>query len=492
MSYWYSKATGVQSYVQGVNYGALMQDALNPKNKSEENERLSISSSQEDYFKKQQMIKEAMQQLQNNGYVEPKIAKEVDVEALKESLQKANNGESSGIEMLGSAESSEAKKQSLMSAKNEALKESTLASAIDIENKMQNQPQNALDKEKQELEAQKKMKENILQSVENDTLVKRGSKKDGILDKAIVQTNSKAPSDISEEVKEAYNPLEITEKSDKSIKQAVEFTDEVSGKKISVPLSDENAQKLIEKFGSLEEASDYVKSDKSIKQAVEFTDEVSGKKISVPLSDENAQKLIEKFGSLEEASDYVKGFYYDAAYKMGYLSGDSDGDGKISLEEGVHLKSLVSLRDGSYYSIADRLGGELESQKKFLEQVGFIDNISDFINHSIAQDSDFDGAITLNEMMGDDGKAVLFKVGEQASGNVEMFVIWKFNFDLTQESLGDTLLNLGAKDEAKVEVADKKDIKEYADKNYLEALGEIERANVLKSEALLKNIIESA
>ncbi|EEO25291.1 hypothetical protein [Helicobacter winghamensis] len=445
MSYWYSKATGVQSYVQGVNYGALMQDALNPKNKSEENERLSISSSQEDYFKKQQMIKEAMQQLQNNGYVEPKIAKEVDVEALKESLQKANNGESSGIEMLGSAESSEAKKQSLMSAKNEALKESTLASAIDIENKMQNQPQNALDKEKQELEAQKKMKENILQSVENDTLVKRGSKKDGILDKAIVQTNSKAPSDISEEVKEAYNPLEITEKS-----------------------------------------------DKSIKQAVEFTDEVSGKKISVPLSDENAQKLIEKFGSLEEASDYVKGFYYDAAYKMGYLSGDSDGDGKISLEEGVHLKSLVSLRDGSYYSIADRLGGELESQKKFLEQVGFIDNISDFINHSIAQDSDFDGAITLNEMMGDDGKAVLFKVGEQASGNVEMFVIWKFNFDLTQESLGDTLLNLGAKDEAKVEVADKKDIKEYADKNYLEALGEIERANVLKSEALLKNIIESA
>lgn len=89
----------------------------------------------------------------------------------------------------------------------------------------------------------------------------------------------------------------------------------------------------------------------------------------------------------------------------------------------MHLKSLVSLRDGSYYSIADRLGGELESQKKFLEQVGFIDNISDFINHSITQDSNFDGAITLNEMMGDDGKAILFKVGEQASGNVEMFVI---------------------------------------------------------------------
>ncbi|MDY2584150.1 hypothetical protein [Helicobacter sp.] len=447
MSYWYSKRLGVQSYVQGVNYGALMQDALNPENKNAENERLSISSSQEDYFKKQQMIKEAMQQLQNNGYVEPKIAKEVDVEALKESLQKANNGESLGVEMLGNAESKEAKKQSLMSVKNEALlKESTLASAIDIENKAQIQPQNILDK-KQELETQKKMKENVLQSVENDALIKRESKKDGIqngiLDTAIVQTSPKAPSGISEAIKKAHNPLEITEKS-----------------------------------------------DKSIKQAVEFTDEVSGKKVRVPLRDENAQKLIEKFGSLEEASDYVKGFYYDAAYKMGYLSGDSDGNGKISLEEGVHLKSLVSLRDGSYYSIADRVGGELESQKKFLEQVGLIDNLSDFINHSIAQDSDFDGAITLNEMMGDDGKAVLFKVGEQASGNVEMFVVWKFNFDLSKD--GEILLNLGAKEEVKVEVADKKDLKEYADKNYLETLEENKRINVLKSEVLLKNMVESA
>ncbi|MBX7490883.1 hypothetical protein [Helicobacter turcicus] len=443
MSYWYSDRTGVQSYMQGVDYGALMQEALHPKNK---NERFSTSSTQDDYFKKQQLIKEAITQLQNNGYVEPKIAKEVDIEALKESLQKTTENSSSALGMLGGGmESSEAKKQSQMAAKNDAM----LASAINIANKEQVQPQtnNPLQvARKEDLEIQKKMKETILQSVENDALVKRESKKGGILDKAIVQTSPKAPSNVSEEIKNAYNPLEVAE--DK-------------------------------------------KEDKSIKQAVDFIDEVSGKKVSVPLSDENAKKLIQQFGSLEEASDYVKGFYYDAAYKTGYLSADSDGNGQISLEEGVHLKNFVSLGDGSYYSLANKIGGDLESQKKFLEQVGFIDNIGDFINHTIAQDSNFDGAINLNEMMGDDGKAMLFRVGAKESGNVEMFVIWKFNFDLTKDSFGDTLLNLGAKDEAKVEIANKKDVKDYVNTNYLETLSEIERTNLLKSEALLKNIVES-
>ncbi|TLD84051.1 hypothetical protein LS70_004400 [Helicobacter sp. MIT 11-5569] len=442
MAYWYSERTGVQSYMQGVNYGALMQDALNPNNRTAENERLSTSSTQDDYFKKRRLIKEAIQQLQNNGYVEPKIAKEVDVNALKESLQKSTEGEASALSMLGQGtESSEARKQSQMIAQEEML-----ASSVNISDKEQTPIRNPLEeRKKKEIEDKKKAKESISQSVENDTLIKRESKKGGILDKAIVQTSSKAPNGIAKEVKDAHNPLEVTEDT---------------------------------------------KNDKTIKQAVEFIDEVSGKKVSVPLNDANAQKLIEQFGSLEEASDYVKGFYYDAAYKMGYLSGDSDGNGQISLEEGVHLKSLVSLLDGSYYSIADRIGGDLESQKKFLEQVGFIDNIGDFINHSIAQDSNFDGAISLNEMMGDDGKAVLFKVGAEASGNVEMFVIWKFNFDLTQDSLGDTLLNLGAKDENKVEVADKKDVKSYVDTNYLESLEKSLRENVLKSDILLKNMIE--
>ena len=219
---------------------------------------------------------------------------------------------------------------------------------------------------------------------------------------------------------------------------------------------------------------------------VEFVDEVSGKKVRVPLNDANTQKLIDKFGSLDEASDYVKGFYYDAAYKMGYLSNDSNQDGTISVDEGIHLKSLVSLLDGNYDSIAERIGSDEAMQKKFLEQVGFIDNIGDFINHAISQDSNVDGALNLNEMLDDDGKAVLFKVG---SSNVEMFVVWRFNFDFTQESLNDTLLNLGASEQKDMRVINAQDVKIHMDSNYLESLDETERANVLKSEILLKNLL---
>lgn len=437
MSYWYSDRTGVQSYVQGVNYGALMQEALNPKNKSEENKRLSTTSTQDDYFKKQQLIKEAVAQLQSNGYVEPKIAKEVNVEALKESLQQAGENNSSALGMLGNMESSEATKQSQMAAQEESM----LKSAVNIADKMQVQsPMNnpLSDAKMEDLELQRQMKETIKQSVENDTLVNREGKKGGILNQTIVQTSPKAPSNITQEAKDVYNPLVVSENTE------------------------------------------------ALGNGVEFVDEVSGKKVRVPLNDANTQKLIDKFGSLDEASDYVKGFYYDAAYKMGYLSNDSNQDGTISVDEGIHLKSLVSLLDGNYYSIAERIGSDEAMQKKFLEQVGFIDNIGDFINHAISQDSNVDGALNLNEMLDDDGKAVLFKVG---SSNVEMFVVWRFNFDFTQEGLDDTLLNLGASEQKDMRVINAQDVKIHMDSNYLESLDETERANVLKSEILLKNLL---
>lgn len=92
MSYSYSKQFGVQSYVAGVNYSDWMKEALNPENKSGENKRLSVTSSQEDYFKKQRLIQEAIAQLQRQGSVDAKIAKEVDVESLKKSLKAQKMG----------------------------------------------------------------------------------------------------------------------------------------------------------------------------------------------------------------------------------------------------------------------------------------------------------------------------------------------------------------------------------------------------------------
>lgn len=448
MSYSYSKRFGVQSYVAGVNYSDWMKEALNPENKSAENERLSISSSQEDYFKKQRLIQEAIAQLQSSGYVSAEIAKEVDVESLRKSLQDAENGESTNALGIGE-DSNKAGKQSQLNTQNATLK----SAAVNALDKAQNTASNALqDSALEDTKEVKKTKENVKQSVENDTLAKRMAERtEGFFDRHIFTTSASAPSQISEQDKAAYNPLAIKAESAEDSTNATQVT-----------------------------------------LAVKFTDEVRGEEVSVPLTQENADKLIEQFGSLEAASDYVKGFYYDAAYKMGYLSSDSDGDGKISLEEGVNLKTLVSLMSGEYSSVFEKFGGNVEAQKKFLEQVGFIDNLADFINHSISQDSNFDGGLSLNEILNGTNEAVFLKTAQGAnSSSVEVLVIQSFRFDLSQDSLNDTLLNLGAKAEDSAQMFDGKKIKELLDMNYLESLDEATREQFLKSELLLKNILES-
>lgn len=453
MSYSYSKQFGVQSYVAGVNYSEWIQEALNPENKSAENERLSITSSQEDYFKKQRLIQEAIAQLQSNGSVSAKIAKEVDVESLKKSLQDAENGESNALSIGEGSESSEARKQSQLSAK---AQNAALKSAVNVLDKEQNAIPNVLQQAtSKDTEEAKKAKQIIEQSIENESLTKRMTDRTGggLFDKHIFTTSSTPPSNLSEQDKVAFNPLEIQAEST---------------------------------------AEDSTTSGAQETFAVEFTDEVSGKQVRVPLTQENAQKLAEQFGSLEAASDYVKGFYYDAAYKMGYLSSDTDGDGKISLEEGVNLKTLVSLMNGNYSSVSEQFGGDVEMQKKFLEQVGFIDNLSDFINHSISQDSNFDGGLSLNEILNSTNEAVFLKTAQSANtSSVEVLVIQSFKIEFNKESLNDTLLNLGASTEDSAQILDSRKLKDMLDENFLESLDEASRENWLKSEVLLKNMLES-
>lgn len=456
------------SYIKGVTFSQEIQQ--NWASRNEENKRLSTSSSQDDYFEKQRLIQEAIAQLKQTGSVSSEIAKEVDVESLKESLENPQTGQASALSMLGQGgESQEAAKNSVLDSKNAIPNPLTLD-----EETHNNQRLATLDKIAYEA-SKAKEKEEIKQEIEESLTSKNQestmttSTSMGVfLEKTLVQTSTTKPQNVSEEVKNAYNPLEVKE-----------------GENIA-------------------------------QNAVSFVDEVSGKTISVPLSEENVEKLVAKFGSLEEASDYVKGWYYDAAYNMGYLSGDSNGDGSISLEEGIHLKSLVSLKDSQYYSIAERIPGGEEAQKKFLEQVGFIDNLGDYINHSISQDSNLDGALNLNEMMGDNNELVLFKTGGE-SNNVDIFVIQKFSFEIgeIEETLNDILLNLGTKDE-KQEVANsdfkdeeeenqeklvakKEEMQEWLemakklqDENYLNSLDSKERENLIKTEVILNNLFASA
>lgn len=450
MSYSYSKRFGVQSYVAGVNYSDWMKEALNPENKSAENERLSITSSQEDYFKKQRLIQEAIAQLQSQGSVDAKIAKEVDVESLKKSLKDAENGESNALGIGEGAESNKARQQSQLSAKTQ---NAALKSAVNVLDKQQNAIPNVLQQAtSNDAEEAKKLKQIIEQSIENESLTKKMAERtEGFFDKHIFTTSPIAPSQTSEQDKAAYNPLAI------KVESAEDSTN--------------NTQAIL---------------------AVKFTDEVRGEEVSVPLTQENAGKLIEQFGSLEAASDYVKGFYYDAAYKMGYLSSDSDGDGKISLEEGVNLKTFVSLMNGEYSSVSEKFGGNVEAQKKFLEQVGFIDNLADFINHSISQDSNFDGGLSLNEILNGTNEAVFLKMAQgENSSSVEVLVVQSFKMDLNMDSINDTLLNLGATAEDSAQMFDNKKMKELLDMSYLESLDEVAREQFLKSELLLKNILES-
>lgn len=455
------------SYISGVTFSKEIQQ--NWASRTPENKRLSTTSSQEDYFEKQKLMQEAITQLKQNGSVSPKIAKEIDVEALKNSLENSQEGQASALSMLGQGgESQEAAKNSVLDSKN------AIPNPLALDEEVQNsQYLAAFDKSASEASKAKEkeeIKREIKESVtsKNQESATPTSTMGVFFEKTLVQTSTTKPQNVSEEVKNAYNPLEVKE-----------------GENIA-------------------------------QNAVSFVDEVSGKTISVPLSEENVEKLVAKFGSLEEASDYVKGWYYDAAYNMGYLSGDSNGDGSISLEEGIHLKSLVSLKDSQYYSIAERIPGGEEAQKKFLEQVGFIDNLGDYINHSISQDSNLDGALNLNEMMGDNNELVLFKTGGE-SNNVDIFVIQKFSFEIgeVEETLNDILLNLGTKDE-KQEVAnsDSKDeeeenqeklvakkeemqewlemAKKLQDENYLNSLDSKERENLIKTEVILNNLFASA
>ena len=164
--------------------------------------------------------------------------------------------------------------------------------------------------------------------------------------------------------------------------------------------------------------------------ALRFVDEHSGKTIQLVLDDDNAQKLTEKFGSLQKAEDYVKNWYYEAAYGVGYLQFDGDGDGTISQQEAKALRALVALGiepPNNYRSLNDTLANDAD-RDRFLEEFGFIDSLAMFINHSIRQDKDTSGTLDFAELAGKNSTEVAQKVSElQESGDDALLDIFAFN-----------------------------------------------------------------
>ncbi|EES89846.1 hypothetical protein [Helicobacter canadensis] len=425
------------SYASSIAFLKEIQKNWTPQN--DKNETFEAALNQAESLEKQEEFQTIITQFQENENPLP-----IDTQTSKDNLEYLQESEAS--EFLVSDEKKP--KNSLFDFENKASKFLTLQD--EISNQETTLPKN---QEKEEL---------ILNNQRNSFM-------GDFFEKTLVQTSPKAPQNISEEIKNAYNPLEV------DAEQGV----------------GENM--------------------------ISFIDEVSGKKVAIPLNEANAKKLNEKFGSLEAASDYVKGWYYDAAYGMGYLKGDVDGDGKISLEEGIHLNSLVSLKDGQYHSISEQIPGSTDEQMKFLEQVGFIDNLGDYINHSISQDSNLDGALNLNEIMGDKNEIMLFQTNGD-SQSLDIFVIQKFNLEVEniEESLNNILLNLGVKEEetkepkqeereeekdevketqAKIATNDE-EIQEWLevarnlqDENYLNSLDLFERENWLKSDTILQNLL---
>lgn len=415
----YAEFSGIQSYVSGVNYGSMIQNALSSR--SSENKRLATTTSQEDYFKKQQLTKEALAQLESSGYVNPNIAKEVDIEALKDSIQKAKNGENSALDALSSTKSSAKPKQT----NTQIIQDNALQSAISLENK------------NQILSTESK---NTHESVQKDL---QATLQSPVFQQAIVKTST-TPPQINSAQKDAYNPLEITE------------------------TTQEN----------------------SVQQGVKFTDKANGKEVFIPLDTDNAKKLTEHFGDLESASAFVEGYYYDVAYKMGYLEADIDNNGTISLDEAVNLRDFVDIFSGDYHSSAELMGHlTLEQQKEFLNNAGYVDNIATMINRSIMRDINCDGAINLAESFSAEGTLTLY--GFQSTANAHTFMATTLSVSYTQQEI---LLHLGSKEQENTHakqietLKNFQAIKDVANTRYLESLDSTQREAVIKSDTILHNI----
>ena len=326
--------------------------------KSPESERLSTPTSLDEHFKKQVMTQRAKYELEQYGEVSAEVRKYVDVEALKSDMQKSSEGESSAaLSMLENVAASGSN-----AANESAQSDGKLPAHVQEETN------------KKVAQGKKAIKEQNIAQKEAVNELKRGIKSDAIKaleSKTVVDSNAKYSP--SKEALEANNPLKVANPESEVAQNSVRFLDEYSQKTVEVPLDKDNYERL------------------------------------------------SKSMSKKELTDYVKKWYYEAAYGVGYLQHDSNGDGVISKNEAKNLKALVSLNGkgaNAYRSLNETLKSDGE-RDAFLEEFGYINSMAQFINHSIRKDSDNSGTLSFKELVGEKQSA---KVAEAIVTGKEMTI----------------------------------------------------------------------
>jgi hypothetical protein len=140
------------------------------------------------------------------------------------------------------------------------------------------------------------------------------------------------------------------------------------------------------------------------KNVVSFKDDITGKDIYIKLTDENAEALKVKFGEVdnEKSKELVKSWYNEAAYQVGFLSSDTDKDGRVSMAEAKELNMmLVVKKDGTLdksTNLNEMFNGDSKKIDNFLLQHGYVDDINTFINMSISDDKNLDGKLSFKEV----------------------------------------------------------------------------------------------
>jgi hypothetical protein len=145
---------------------------------------------------------------------------------------------------------------------------------------------------------------------------------------------------------------------------------------------------------------------------ISFIDEYTDRNVNVILTTKNNKLISDKFGSINttKAKEYVKEWYNEAAYKVGYIEANRSQTGFLGREEAKDLKNIYVLdKDANVKDIvsAREYFDSPYQMNEFIKKFGYFDNINDFINRSIELDTDMNGTIEYETILGKEAHSII-------------------------------------------------------------------------------------